>query len=77
MSIRSRFPRGLVLAGLTLGLALQSSACATAPPPPASHSVTVLTPGPKPHAKAVWVKGHYVYRAGKYNWIPGHWKRTN
>lgn len=77
MSIRSRFPRGLVLAGLTLGLALLSSACATAPPPPANHSVSAFTPGPGPEAKAVWVKGHYVYRGGKYNWIPGHWKRPN
>lgn len=77
MTPKSLFRRTLLTVGMTLGLAVAVSACSTTGPPPASHSVTVVQPGPakRPHAKAVWVKGHYVYRNGKYEWIPGHWKR--
>ncbi len=31
--------------------------------------------GKKPHPHAMWVKGHYAYKAGRYLWVPGHWRR--
>ena len=56
-----------------------------APPPPRRE----VRP-PRPHARAVWIAGHwrwngrrYVWVAGYWElrpkgriWVPGHWKRT-
>jgi hypothetical protein len=47
--------------------------CASAPPPPPPK---VEVRPPRPHARAVWVPGHWKWkgrRAG-HVWIPGHWK---
>ncbi|HPG39575.1 MAG TPA: hypothetical protein PLP19_00040 [bacterium] len=56
--------------------------------PPANKVVVVTTP--RPHANAVWVKGHwcwknnaYLWNDGKWIdpkpgcvWVDGHWKNT-
>ncbi|MBD3334405.1 MAG: hypothetical protein GF355_02720 [Candidatus Eisenbacteria bacterium] len=49
--------------------------CATAPPPPPPAKVEVRPA--RPHARAVWVPGHWKWRgrARGYVWVPGHWKR--
>jgi hypothetical protein len=29
----------------------------------------------RPHGNVFWVKGHHVWRKGRWVWIPGHWKK--
>ena len=55
--------------------------CATAPTPrttlmarPGKGGVVAVSKHHKPHPHAMWVKGHYAYKSGRYVWVPGHWK---
>ncbi len=40
--------------------------------PPKLKTVKVIKPA-RPHRHAVWVKGHWVYRNGRYVYVEGHW----
>ncbi len=70
--------RNLILICLGLFIMEFAPACSTttyvrpAPPP-----LRVEVRAPRPHAKAVWVPGHWRWkgrRRGRHVWIPGHWK---
>jgi hypothetical protein len=39
---------------------------------PSAAKVKVITT-PAPGAKAIWVKGHWVWRARRYVWRDGYW----
>jgi hypothetical protein len=65
-------------AALLVGLWISGMAeiwvgCATAPPPPPPPKVEVKPP--RPHARAVWVPGHWQWKGRRrgYVWVPGHW----
>ncbi len=40
--------------------------------PPRAAAVRVVKPA-CPYRDAIWVKGHYVYRHGRYVYVKGHW----
>lgn len=40
--------------------------------PPAEQ---IENPGPPPHARAVWIPGHWAWRRGHYAWVGGHWEK--
>ena len=78
----SRFSAALLLTALSI-LVLASSGCAMthhqrnhSEQPLAANPHQVQTKqGKKPHPHAVWMKGHYAYKSGRYMWVPGHWRR--
>jgi len=43
------------------------------PPPPPRHEVIVERE--RPSREHVWIKGYYVWREGRHEWIAGHWER--
>jgi hypothetical protein len=61
----------LTLTLLVAGLG-QGCVVATIPQQPADPVVVVPV---RPHPKAVWVKGHWVWKRWqhRYAWVPGHW----
>ncbi len=65
----------LVAAVFVIGSAFVGSGCFPPPPrrAPAGH---VRKRPPKPHPRAVWVKGHWKRnrRTRKRVWVKGHWK---
>jgi hypothetical protein len=42
------------------------------PPPQAMAEVIPPSPGPDFY----WVRGHWIYRYGRYDWVPGHYVRA-
>jgi hypothetical protein len=50
--------------------ALAPRAIVSTPPPPAPAEVA-RPPGPG--GSSIWREGHYQFRAGRYEWIPGAW----
>ncbi len=41
--------------------------------PPARK--VIITKPARPHVKAVWVKGHWVWKRNRYVWVKGQWKK--
>ncbi len=39
---------------------------------PPAHRVVVVKPA-SPYKHAVWVNGHWVWRAGRHVWVQGYW----
>jgi hypothetical protein len=33
-------------------------------------------PGPRPHAHAIWVQGHWSGQGRHRHWTPGHWRHN-
>lgn len=75
---RAHFLRSLGLFA-ALGLGLQAAGCAGTesyvveqePPPDQYEEVQTVAPYPG----GVWVRGHWRWRGGRYQWMPGHWVR--
>ena len=64
-----RIAAGTILAAMMLSVA----GCAGRTPPP---PLRVEVRPARPHARAVWVPGHWkwVNRKVGYRWVPGHWR---
>lgn len=50
------------------------------PPPPPTAEPRQAPPadreeGPAPRAGYVFIRGHWQWKAGKYDWVAGHWER--
>ncbi len=61
-----------VLAASFAGIATSAAAVVyvrVAPPEPRVETA------PAPRANRTWVAGHYQYRNGRYQWVPGTWVR--
>ncbi len=37
-------------------------------------SKVIIKPSPPP--KAIWVKGHWTHKHGKWKWASGHWRKV-
>lgn len=64
--------RSFVTLALSTTLLVLLVGCA-APSSRVAH-VDLRSGGPSPHPHAQWVDGQWVYQAGHYHWVKGHWR---
>ncbi len=72
----SRTLRNLLLLAACGALAPLVVACAGGPRPAAPPPRRLESRPPQPHARAVWVPGHWKYRprVRSYVWVAGRWR---
>jgi hypothetical protein len=56
---------------LSAGVVLAEEVIVRVRPPAA----VVETPGPRPGAGFVWIKGYHRWDGAAYAWVPGRWER--
>src|SRR3990172_10359826 len=66
----------LLLGGSLSGALGVAPAVAQEVAPQSPPAPQVESPGPPPGPNAVWIAGHWLWRGGLYDWVPGRWENA-